>query len=257
MKTSTLIVSLTLLFLLGALGIYGIYKWLFEPAHVPPIKEYITDEVWCNETWRMPEGYSYIKNNIWHAYVNNPSNVYGNAMVSQGIHAHGWVEPGIYPPVRKTVTIYRDEPSPILVAEFIGKRTMPIKWYPIEVKAWNNVGMCLWGDVGLDYDNPDTSLSRALIIDFYFDNPHVSPGAYWFTQGSDTIDNDYRSGLVVESMLIINQDYHFRVRLDKWIQKTLEHYNIPYFTIKLIQFYIEAKGSEGGIEVKKFGVGLA
>jgi len=238
-------------FIIGALGAYALYRWLFAES-LPAIKEYITNEIWQSEMWRA-EGESYIRNGLWYAYVKNPSYIYGSALISQGVHAHQWVT---FPPLRKEVTIYRDEPSPILIVEFIGKRTMPIKKYSIGNTAWNSVGMCLWGDVGLDYDSSDTTKPHALVIDFYFDAPTFLLGFY-FSQGSNTIDNDYRSGLKIGSMPNINQDYHFRARIDTWIQRTLEHYNLPYFTIKLVQFYIEVKGSEGSIEVKKFDVGLA
>lgn len=211
-------IVLVTFFIATIVGAFVISWLIVERPRKPEIEEVITGDQWTPSVWRA-EGEAYVKNGALMAFVEHISDLglYGNANFQQGNTPHSlWDNPA---KLKKEATICRDQSDEVLILHFVAKRTT-ITWLVQNEDRFCNIGVTLFGDVGLDYDSPDTTQPRALIIDFYL-SMHPKEIDETHRLGSD-VERDYHSGFKVERMEEINREYEFVVRIDGMIRTALK-----------------------------------
>jgi len=250
-KTLILIIFVSILISVGA------YFFLKRPLE---IKECVTGDVWATSLWRVEEPLSYARteNNTlpFEALAYQPSeDIFGASLIQQGDSPHNLWNVSTLHSLRKEITIYKDKEQP-LILHFKGKRISEIEWFTNDSEnRFNNIGILLVGDVGLDYYNNDTSEPRALFIDIWLDtNPRINEPYHW--QGVDNVENDYHSGFPVQTLSEIGKEYEFKFRIDSYIKDSLEEWELERFTLKMVQCYIEVKASKASIEVNRILIGI-
>lgn len=230
--------------------IYWIPQTEDEPIWPTPISRPVTGAFWTPFNWQAGSGSTYEYNTVFKARIVNPSNDFGALGLEQGKRAHG---KGAAEPLLLEITLNSTGNTALVLNLTVTRGA--IKNYGI--LSTLNIGVVLFGDVGLDYDNPDLTTPHAGVIDFYY---HTSPlwrGESWSPPGTSKYDSDYRAGKTMATMPTESTEHRFQNRIDPFIEKFLAHYELPAFTIKLVQVYIEARNAEGEIEISKFELGLA
>lgn len=221
-----------------------------EPFWPAPIDRPVTGPVWTPFNWQAGSDSAFEYNTVFRARIVNPSNDFGALGLEQGERAHG---KGAAEPLLLQVTV-NGTGNRTLVLNLTVKKG-PVKTYG--VLSVLNIGVALFGDIGLDYDNPDLTTPHAGVIDFYY---HTSPnwrGESWSPPGTAKYDSDYRAGKTMATMPTESTEYHFQNRVDLFIESFLAHYGLSSFAIKLVQVYIEARNAEGEIEISQVELGLA
>jgi len=215
----------------------------------------VTGKTWATSMWgevEVPPSFAKFENGIFNATVSQPSrDFFGASLIQQGDSPHSWWN--LTAKLREEITYNRAiaDAQPALVIDFIGKRTSPIEWFDSnQSNRANNIGILLVGDVGLGYYNPDNSTPRALFIDIWLDNnPTFTAPVHW--QGVKNVENDYHSGFPEKTMPKVGKEYQFTFRADNFIMDSLKYWKLEQFTLKMVQFYIEAKASKASIEVRR------
>jgi len=250
MKTSKLKLALLCVLIAAVLGSYILYRW-FEFQEV-------TGDIWATSLWRLEEPPSYAETENgtlpFNALAYQPSeDIFGASLIQQGDSPHGWWNL-TKAKLRKNTTIHRDDQQS-LTLDFNGKRTSPIEWFTDDTgNRFNNIGILLVGDVGLDYYNNDTSEPRALFIDIWLDtNPKINETQHWL--GVRNVENDYHSGYPVQNMSEIGKEYEFKIRIDPFIKDSLEYWKLDSFTLRMVQCYSEARASKALMEVTRIDIG--
>jgi hypothetical protein len=223
--------------------------------------EKITSNIWETKVWNLDNGSdskfeSVVGNpmlyiNIFRGIaIKNNDTDFGSASIQQGDMPHGWYNS--YARLNEKITINKDDDQPLYLVTTV-KRTSPINWISNNAEIqWNNIGLDVMGDVGLDYSNADITQPHALIIDFYHDTDAIKPFYY---QGSPLHDDDYRAGYpLMPARLEIGKEYQFKTRIDDKIKDAMNHYGFTHFTIKYTEYYIEARGSSGSVEARDIAI---
>jgi len=237
-------------------GIGALYR-LFQPSPkpIPPIKETILGDQWETNVWKQIEGIgdgnAKIENGIFKAMIDYPtSQGTAVALIQQGKQPHSWWDSPAKLKNELVISLDVDQP---LILEFQGKRTSSIYWYGTDPRI-SDIGVLLIGDVGLDYDDPDTTKPHALYVDLWLDIIPREDVHHW--QGVEGWENDYHSAFRITSMPNIGQEYEFRIRMDQQIKNALTRWNLKTFTIKTVQIYVEARASKSSIEISKVNIGV-
>ena len=210
------------------------------------INESILGEEWGKHFWNSLGEVNKINEKVQLTVIQPDPEKWGCVAIAQG---------NPYPPLKKELRIDLDKEQPLIVY-FKGKRTSKIHWFTEELrKRANNIGVVLIGDVGLDYYSSDETKPNRLYFDIYFDtNPFTHEVHY---QGVYEVSGEtsYHSGFSIGQMPFIGKEYEFKARIDRFIRKALRYWNLPYFTIKMVQFYIEGRASKGSMEITKIDLG--
>lgn len=205
----------------------------------------VTGSNWETKVWNLDPGSDskFNSGTFQGTAIKNSSTDFGTASIQQGVMPHKWYTSSAG--LRKELTLYRDADQPLYLTAKV-KRIGEIEWYSSHPdKRWNNIGLDIMGDVGLDYGNDDITQPHALVIDFYHDTDAVSP---YYYQGAGSYDRDYRAGYpLAASRLDTDTEYYFKTRIDGYIKDAMNHYGFEYFTIKYTEYYIEAKASMGSV----------
>lgn len=206
----------------------------------------VTGPVWEKKTWNLDNGSaSGFDNGIFYGMaVKYSDSDFGVVSMQQGEMPHKWYNSSAK--LMKEITIYKDKELPLYLTATIN-RTVPVEWYSSDPKnRWNNIGLDIMGDVGLDYYNTDISQPHALVIDFYHDTD-IAESFYY--QGAAPYDRDYRAAFpLTASRLDTGKNYSFKTRIDGYIRDALNHYGFDYFTVKYTEYYLEVKASRGSFE---------
>ncbi len=216
------------------------------------IPEKITGNVWEPKVWNLDNGsYSKFDNGTFQAAaIKQIDTDFGSASVQQGNMPHKWYNSSAK--LIKEITIDKDDNQKLYLIAKVNRLTA-INWTGNDTsKRWNNIGIDIMGDVGLDYYNPDISKPHALIIDLYHDTDAIYP---FYQTGAIPHDNDYRAGYPLNpTRLGIGAEYAFKTRIDDKIRDALNYYGFKNITIKYIEYYIEAKASSSSMQVKDISV---
>ncbi len=214
------------------------------------IKHHITGDDWTSFNWQAGSDSSCeSSDNAFNARIVNGESDFGAVGVEQGLRAHG---NGAAKPLLMEVKVNRSGNTPLILNFTLEKVSSRL----YSLSSVFNVGVVLFGDVGLNYSDPDLSSPHAGVIDFYY---HVTPfwhGETWSPPGSSPYDSDYRAGKVMLNLLGSSEESRFQSRIDDFITKFLAQYDLPFFTIKLVQAYAEAKNAEGEIVISEVVLGL-
>jgi hypothetical protein len=233
---------------------YILFYWMPQPKDestwITPITKPITGALWTPFNWQAGPDSTFEYDTIFKAKIVNPSNDFGALGLEQGERVHG---KGTAEPLLLQVTVNETGNQALILNLTIKKG--PAKTYGI--LSTINIGVAIFGDIGLDYDSPDLTAPHMGVIDFYY---HTSPfwnGESWSPPGTAKYDSDYRAGKTMATMPAESTEYRFQNRIDPFIEKFLAHYGLPYFTIELVQAYIETRNAEGEIEISQVELGFA
>lgn len=241
------------LLLAVVLTIYVAYDLLFvRKPYVGTIKRQITGDVWTPFNWQAGSDSSgeFVENGF-RARIANGGSDFGAVGLEQGERAHG---NGNADPLLTEVTVNRTGNVPLILDLTVD--IVSLKLYSFFSSAVN-VGVVLFGDVGLNYSDADLFGPHCGVIDFYYAVMPYWHGESWSPPGSSKYDSDYRAGKVLVGPTILLGKYAFQDRVDDFVEDFLVHYDLQFFRIKLVQVYIEAVSGEGEIVIRRSVLGLA
>jgi hypothetical protein len=246
------VVSAALL-LVVVLTIYAAYDSLFaRKPYVGAIRQQITGDVWTPFNWQAGSDSSgeFVEGGFRARVVNGGSD-FGAVGLEQGERAHG---NGNADPLLMEVTVNRTGNVPLILNLTVDIESLKLYNF---LSSTVNVGVVLFGDVGLNYSDPDLTGPHCGVIDFYYVVMRYWHGESWSPPESSEYDSDYRAGKVMVGPTILLGEYVFQDRVDDFVGSFLAHYDLQFFRIKLVQVYIEAMSGEGEIVIRRFVLGLA